>query len=308
MLEGILPASEVFLRTSFRVGGMRTRRHFEEVARALLAGFRAALHSPSSLDMLTQIKYFSPDGMPLFCEGVGLGCSLTDRWNNSHFFEELCQLAPTIEFPLTIGAGWGIAWRPRWRQQPEDFYPSIDTSMPSAWLIGYGCQKAYFHWARYVEGHFLPAHISEEGLQTFDQGIGRIIWFGEAGDPELVAACIGAFPPFRQRDLWSGVGFGCDAASDFRARGLRTLREACGPWTAYLAEGAALAATIRYQSGVRSPGGDEVCRIACGASLADTANVVTALYKELQRGPRYERYNRLRQRIRAHFQARRSEY
>jgi len=174
---------------------------------------------------------------------------------------------------IYFGAGWAVAGL-RFARLETAFIPNEDELLQWVPLLGYGACQAYFHWGRYIENRLVQTSLYPREGRIFDEGIGCALWFGEGASVERACARIAEFPQRRQMDLWTGLGFGCTYAGVAGITSLQYLREASGPFRAYLAEGAAIAARARRAGGIPTSYTDLACQQLC--NTGDLTTSITA--------------------------------
>ena len=118
-------------------------------------------------------------------------------------------------------------------------------------------------------------------LRTFDQGLGRSLWFVEGASGGRIGERIGRFPRARQADLWSGVGLACAYAGGVGRDEVAALRETAGEYAAPLAQGAAFAAKSRVRACNVAPHTELACQVIWGLSAAATSEVTDEVRVEL---------------------------
>ena len=266
---------DTFLRSAFRVAARNRRNHFESISRAALYGFHQSV-----LEVDVHRLCNSLDTLPVDTRGFGYhGASMGIGLLESYGMTKATQIRTTLAAPRTLhrfmvyfGLGWAVARLPHLRSQERQFLADPTEFLCWIPLVGFGAHQAVFHWNRYVDNQSVPLGFSRSGLRAFDQGIGAALWYGEGASEERTAERIAMFHPSRQSDLWSGLGFGCAYAGEPNEQALRYLREASGPFEAYLAEGATMAALIRQNAGNFTQSTDLACRYFCDLSAEAVAS------------------------------------
>src|SRR5262249_49949100 len=110
--------------------------------------------------------------------------------------------APHV-YVVHVGLGWAVARVP-WRFDAIRAWG--DPFLHWLGLDGVGFHEGFFHGDRYRAGARYPRGIAGYGTRAFDQGLGRSLWFSEAGDVDRILSTIRSFGHHRHADLWSGVG------------------------------------------------------------------------------------------------------
>ena len=197
-----------------------------------------------------------------------------------------------------VGVGWALARLQRWRGG----HPQL-TDPLLRWLAmdGYGFHEGYFHWPKFIRSRALPERLSGYSRRVFDQGLGRSLWFVNGADVERIAATVAAFPVTRRADLWSGVGLACAYAGGVNQAALSSMRVAAAPYQSQLAQGASFAAKTRQRAGNLTEHTEMACRILCGISAAEAAEVTDHAQKNLPEDRELPAYEIWRQRIQARF-------
>jgi len=138
-------------------------------------------------------------------------------------------------------------------------------------MDGYGFHQGFFDFGTYIDRQRVPEGFTDYTLRSFDQGLGRSLWFVEGADVGRIPASIGAFTPFRQADLWSGAGLALAHAGGVEAAAARALFESAGIYRSHLAQGVAFAAMARAEARNPAPHTDLACRVVWGLDGAGVA-------------------------------------
>ncbi|MEU8238197.1 DUF1702 family protein [Actinoplanes missouriensis] len=234
-------------------------------------------------------------------EGAGVGLAALDqllRWKRrTRRFVD--GPAADYLFAVYLGAGMGLA---RLRLNPESFRRRLGDPVMS-WVVldGYGFHEGFFAHRRHVQERATPPWLSGYARRAFDHGLGRAVWFATGADVQRIQATVDGFPPERRGDLWAGVGLACGYTGGVGEAGVRAIRSLSGAHLPRLAEGVVLAARARHQVG--NPG-DEVetaCRVICGTSSREAAEIAAAALAGLPTDDIEPAYEIWRQRIRSPF-------
>jgi hypothetical protein len=303
ILRGMEPSNEVFLRSAFRVAGLGVRGHLEHISRVVLHGFLVAAEGAMGMDLASRLNQTPPEFRGFAYTGAGMRLALLDALQ-----DERQRLSQFIDGPASphadmvqLGVGWAIARTPSLRTKEESFVTCADEI--SGWnsIVGFGLHQVYFHWPRYVDRQLQPDGFSLLGQGLFDCGVGFGLWLGDGGSVDRVSATIANFPPYRQPNLWTGLGFGVAYAGGTSVAGCEYLNEACGPFHKFIAEGAALAARTRYKAQNLAPYTDCACRRFCGMSAETAAQWTENASQDAHAGSGRQKYEIWRLRIRSRF-------
>ncbi|MFC9689079.1 DUF1702 family protein [Kribbella sp. NPDC056951] len=234
-------------------------------------------------------------------EGAGIALAALDdvlRWKQrTRSFVD--GPARDYIFAVYLGAGMGLA---RLHRNPEPFRRRLDDPvMGWAVLDGYGFHEGFFAYRRHVQERATPRHLSGYGLRVFDHGLGRGLWFATGADAKRVHATIDGFPPYRQGDLWAGIGLGCGYTGGVDEQSLETLRALAGRHLSRLAEGVVVAARARHQVGNPGDTVELASRVICGLSSQEAAEIARNALDDLPDDDIEPAYELWRQRIRSQF-------
>jgi hypothetical protein len=164
-------------------------------------------------------------------------------------------------------------------------------------LDGYGFHEGFF-WPHYIREHSVPERISGYALRAFDHGLGRAIWFINAGEVQGIATTIAAFPPARHSDLWSGIGLACAYAGAVERPVAEDLRRAAGAYASYVAMGIAVAAKMRQHAPNPAPHTEIAAHVFWQMSAAEVAALADQATTDLPLSAPEPAYELWRQRIR----------
>ena len=135
----------------------------------------------------------------------------------------------------------------------------------------------------------------------FDQGLGRSLWFVDGADATRITETIARFSQSRQPDLWSGVGLACVYAGGAAAESVELLLRNAGSYQPQLAQGAAFAAKARLRADNLTTETQISCRILCGMSAEDAAQLTDLALSDLPDENPVPAYEVWRQRIQANW-------
>jgi hypothetical protein len=288
-----------FARRGFTARSSKLQARLEEIGRTFVAGYDAAV-TLAEPDALPPVLDAIPAELRGFaCEGAGMGFALLDLvapWPARRFQRYLAGVGRGHVYMAYVGAGWALARlspRLRWRLGPLD--PLLH------WLAfdGFGFHEGYFHHHDSIDRQDRPRALASYARNSFDQGLGRSLWFVRGGDVDRVARTVAAFPPERRADLWSGVGLAAAYAGGVAADDLAQLGRAAGTWRAHLGQGAAFAAKARERAGNPAEHTALACRIFCGRSASEAASLTDLALGEVHSRPGIEPYEAWRAGIRA---------
>lgn len=269
-----IPRDEVlFQRRGFTARDPRARERLESVGEAVLDGYHAALGADDELELAASLTRVEAELRGFACEGAAMALTLLDRlaprpWRPGRWGKFLAGAGADHPYMAHVGAGLALArLRRRLRLPRKGFDPLL------GWLVadGYGFHEGFFRAAEVARDRARPRRVEGYARRAFDQGIGRSLWFACGAEVERIAQAIGAMPPERASDLWSGVGLACAYAGGVEAPEIESLRARAERFAPELAQGAAFAAQARARAGNPAPSTDLACQVLCGCDAATAA-------------------------------------
>lgn len=298
-LLGIAPEEASFVRRGFSPGHARER--LEQIGVMFLRGYQVALEETDPLGLTARLNQLDSELRGFAFEGAAMALALLDLmtpWKKDRWLYFMQSGGEKHIYMSYVGVGWALARLQRWRGG----HPQL-TDPLLRWLAmdGYGFHEGYFHWPKFIRSRALPERLSGYSRRVFDQGLGRSLWFVNGADVERIAATVAAFPVTRRADLWSGVGLACAYAGGVNQAALSSMRVAAAPYQSQLAQGASFAAKTRQRAGNLTEHTEMACRILCGISAAEAAEVTDHAQKNLPEDRELPAYEIWRQRIQARF-------
>lgn len=262
-----------FARRGFHRGADRSRERLEQIGRAFLGGYRAALEEDTPVRLASRLEDSEPELRGFAYEGAGMGLYLLDRltpWRRGRFREFLSGPGAAHTYMLHVGAGWAVA---QLRRDVQRARLALDPLVGWLAIDGFGFYHGYFRWPAAVVQRRVPARLDGRARRVFDQGLGRSLWFVEGADVERIAARVAGFPAPRRADLWSGVGLACAYAGGATAEALGELGVESGPDFPHLAQGVSFAAAARERAGNPAWHTDVASRLLCGMPATAAARL-----------------------------------
>jgi hypothetical protein len=133
--------------------------------------------------------------------------------------------------------------------------------------------------------------------QTYDQGVGRAIWFIAGGSVARAIELISDLQRARHGDLWAGLGLALTYAGGATPADLNLALEAARNRRTFVAQGAAFAAEARAQANHIPDWTSEAVRLLAGVDVGDAVELVRSVRASLpsvESGdtPRYELWRR----------------
>jgi hypothetical protein len=281
---------------------MGARDHLERAGKTFVAGYNAALEKPNFKPLIMVLNRNDPEMVGFAFEGAAMALTILDLitpWKRNRLQAFLDNAGENHLYMIHVGAGWALA---RLKRQ---FKPFIERLHPVLhWLVldGYGFHQGYFHSKRYVEQKEMPSFLPGYASRAFDQGLGRSLWFVFGADVDRIPGEISGFAQNRQADIWSGIGLACGYAGKPTDLEIMRLHNASNPYQQELAQGAAFAAKARSRAGNLMEHTDRACRILCGMTADQAAEISDQTFENLPTDEDVPAYEIWRSRIRARFE------
>ncbi len=296
----ISPEEATFARRGFIASDPATGRHLEHAGRTFLAGYHVALEDGGVQTLARRLDAIEPEFRGFGFEGAAMALALLDRLSpRRHRVREfLAGPGGPHTYMVHVGVGWALA---RLHRRIETPPASLDPLLGWLAVDGYGFHEGYFYPHRYVREQRIPHRVASYAARTFDQGLGRSLWFVEGGDVGRIPATIASFHSHRHADLWSGVGLASSYAGGVDEVALHSLRAASGPFLPCLAQGAVFAARARQRAGNQAAHTDAACRAYCGVGADQAAGMAEAALEDLRVDGTLPAYEVWRRRIQAQF-------
>lgn len=227
-----------------------SRHRLEAVGFAFLDGYHATLEIEDVGAIALELGKVDAELRGFAFEGAAMGLALMDLIAA----ERRDRWAALMRSPdgarhmvmIHVGAGGALA---RVQQRPVGFLEQMVPELRIAAFNGVGFFEGIFRRRRAVELARVPRGLSPAELVSFDQGLGRSLWFIQGADVERVAAAIGAFPAHRQGGMWEGIGLGCAYAGGAERAEIERLERLAGAHLPLLTRGVMAAGYTRIGAG-----------------------------------------------------------
>lgn len=274
-------------------------KHFAKTEAIFRQGLLHGLQGQESI--LARSSAFEPEFVGVFCEGAAMGLAMLDlcsKWRKKEKWRNFAQGEGKRHiYEVHVGLGLGLA---QLKQPLEKAMQDLDPLYK--WLVvdGYGFHAGVFNTQRYIcekQSASKPLLKHSYGNRSFDQGLGRSLWFVQSASPELIASSISSFAEARQSDLWSGVGIAAAHAGGIELADLKRLKALAGNQAEWLAQGAAFAAKVREHAGTQAAHTEMACRELCGTSAQAAATITDDALFELPHDGLEPAYEAWRMRI-----------
>ena len=303
-LLSISPDETTVQRRGFHVSGPATTVRIESIGRSFALGYHAALESEQSDQFVPKLEQVEHDLKGFAYEGAGMALALLDHltpwpWQGNRVERFVSDLGSPYTYLVHVGVGWALA---RWPGRIEPAMRRLDPLLRSLAIDGYGFHEGFFHWRNYSRNQSIPQRIQGDARRTFDQGLGRSLWFVQGASVIRVSETIQQLAPERRSDLWSGIGLASVYAGDSNSAELHELLHTSGKYYSHLAQGAAFAAKARVRAGNATAHTDRACGILCRLSAAEAAALTDSALPQVRRHQSESAYERWRTNIRSHFE------
>lgn len=271
-LFGLSTADTTLATRGFYRGSQQAQDQFQRIISAFVQGYHLALEDHRLEELVPRLQEMDAEFRGFAFEGAALELVCLDYvcpWKR-RFQAFASGSGGNHIYELHIGAGWTLGRFPR---STDRFLRQFDPLL--RWLVvdGYGFCAGFSAWRRFLHDQALPPRLSGYALRAFDQGLGRSLWFVKGADAAQIITTIQAFPRYRQRDLWSGVGVACAYAGGGEPAALRALSEAAKAHRPHLAQGSAFAAMARKRAGNSMSYTNLTCEVFSGHSIEEAVKI-----------------------------------
>jgi hypothetical protein len=175
---------------------------------------------------------------------------------------------------IHVGLGWAIA---KQKLSSLVFLDSLKPSLMFRVLDGHGYYDGIFRQVQTINSQSRPASIELYYHASYDQGVGRSLWYAAGGHVDRVAKAVSAFSTERHSALWRGVGIaaafvgGCDESK------LYSLLESASNHSKHLGFGAAMAVKARVFTDTVGPDTNLACQVLCNTSVERANALISTL-------------------------------
>jgi len=254
----------------FRVARSATRERIEGIGRAFMKGYHATLADSRPEAIARELDPMDDLYRGFAYEGAAMSLSILDRmtpWSAKRFQRFLDGPGDAHLYMAYVGAGWALARTTLFSMaRLLGKYPAIWRPLI---VDGYGFHEGYFRPDRYYPVQGTPRKLRNPAwLPSFDQGLGRALWFVEGGDPERIQQVIDAFPSARRPNFWAGIGLAATYAGGVPREVLAAVRERAGDHAGWLAQGCGFAVKARFRAENPVPHNLLACEVFCGMPVA----------------------------------------
>lgn len=274
---GIAEPRKVFSRPGFAPEGWS---RFAPVIESLALGYNITLENSSPSVLVPRLEAVEPALHGFAYEGAAMGLGVLDIIAPGKHRVAAFATGQGAHHMATVYVGFGLSLA-RLRRRPEEYLKQLDPVLGWVVVDGYGFHEGFFARRRSIDKQLRPAHLSANGRELFDQGLGRSIWFSSGAGIALVAEIISSFEPDRQANLWTGAAMACSFAGGTDRAGLEQLRRSAGANRLRLRWAAAAAAWTRDLAGNPTPHTDQACEVLAEISSSDAARVLEKARAEL---------------------------
>ncbi|MCX6182847.1 MAG: DUF1702 family protein [Bacteroidetes bacterium] len=175
-------------------------------------------------------------------------------------------------FHVHIGLGWGMARADVFQNNWGKNFSAEQTNLI---FDGIGYYHALYKRRKTIIGKSIPEVVNTASRKSFDQGVGRRIWYLCKGNIAELQNITTAFELSRQSDLWRGIGTACGYVGGLDDHGLLTLSSNDNKFQANFRSGFAAAMFSRYKSDAISDTIKRECEMVCKFSFEDLISNLT---------------------------------
>lgn len=242
----------------------------ESIAHRFLAGYNAMLEARPFARLDAVLAETEPARHGFVVEGAAMGAAIRDGLSlRGGLLETLgARHGARFEYLMSVGAGWAIARMP-WRR--GRILSAFDPLLGALACDGHGFHDLYFH-PRKAETGAISRYAGERA-RSYDEGLGRALWFIASGTPERLDTLLGRFAPERRLDMLSGVGLAMAYAGPSAAQDWAVLRTSHAAHWAHVGQGVCFAAEAMRRCGQMPEHTTLACHVALGRDPDAAADI-----------------------------------
>ena len=227
------------------------------------------------VDLVSQLNEVDEEFRSMAFEGASMAIAIQSieaedgllRWS------EFLDSNPKYATQIMIGLGWAIGEKDR---NADVVMSGLDSMTQARALDGFGYFMGLFRRRISIRTQQIPDGIPEELQMAFDQGIGRSLWYISKGDLEMLERMMNAFPEYRQKHMWRGIGVACPVVGGCDANHLNKLMDLAGDFAIQLKTGCILAAKSSVEAGAKNRFLDDACELWLNRSKVDAKRLTEA--------------------------------
>ncbi len=257
-----------YARQNFYPKDAVSKQRLEAIGFAFIEGYHTTLAFEDAAAIALALEKIPTELRGFAFEGAAMGLALMDliareRRNRWVAFMNSPDGA-RHRVMIHVGAGGALA---RVQQRPAWFWQQMVPELQIAAWNGVGFFEGIFRRRRAVELARVPRGLDAAQQVSFDQGLGRSLWFIHGAEVERVAAAIAAFPAHRQGGMWEGIGLGCAYAGGAERAELARLERLAGPHLPTLTRGVMAAGYARIGAGNPAAHTSLACEVLANPAL-----------------------------------------
>lgn len=266
-------------RPGFLVLNNAAQKRAESVSEHFVRGFNAGLELDGA-ELVERLNALDENFRVFAFEGSAMALYVRDQmfpWKGNRFDKMVEALGHQYLAVFMVGTGIGMARLPFAKKDAVERSRRLDPLYGWLALDGLGFHEGYFHFDRFQAAHEVPEYLPETARPSFDQGLGRAVYFGQCASARHVSERIAGFDKARQGDLWHGIGVALTFAGGNEESGIADFAAAAGDYFPHLATGVLGAAHGRARSRTSPSWTRDAVRIILGMTLDDAE----ALYSNI---------------------------
>ena len=185
---------------------MSTAKDKMELIQATFQDAKEKVSDISNLEQLNEsLLKFPNEFISVAYEGASMGLAIKtiQETNSLAIWDDFYQhFGLKHSTQIYIGLGWAFS---ELNLDFSDVDIIITPSLQYRVMDGYGYYEGIFKRKSSIRMQQVP-QFDALSLRSYDQGLGRSLWYIAQGEVERLARTIHLFPENRQDDLWRGIG------------------------------------------------------------------------------------------------------
>ena len=241
--------------------------------------FQHALQFSSSNDeqsIDTYLNGVDPEFRAVAYEGASMSFALKDLHDRALMdWRAFMRRSEQAYVPhVHVGLGWAIA---KLKLSSLIFLDTLKPSMIFRVLDGHGYYDGVFRQVQTINNQRRPVPVDPIHHSSYDQGVGRSLWYSAGGDVARVSEAVRAFSTDRHPALWRGVGVAAAFVGGCDEHKLDSLLENSADQRKNLIFGAAMAIKARVATNTISADTALACQVLLNLSAKTISHVIFGL-------------------------------
>ncbi len=198
-------------------------------------------------ELIKQLETIDSEFLSVGYEATSMELALKDFQSDESMksWNTFVTLSKNHAPQVYVGLGWAIA---KEKHVDKLFLDALNPEMRFRVWDGCGYFDGIFRQRQVIKNQSRLEYILENDFHSYDQGLGRSLWYICKGDENKIQEMVEAFATERHADLWRGIGIACSYVGGCEESALKKLIVSAKEHSAQLGIGATLVAKSRILS------------------------------------------------------------